>query len=95
MRLQPHASIDLLRPASSIPWPVGAAAAVPKSKTGCTPVPTHLLLRPRHRGVPGACGHNPVPQDDEERIPKHEAFSVQTIVLVLLVALSGVCKFAW
>ena len=78
---QPHASIDLFRPASSIPWwPVGVAAAVPKSKTGCTAVPTHLLLRPRHRGAPGACGHNPVPQDGEDRIPQHAAFSVQDCI---------------
>ena len=32
MWLQPRASIDLLRPASSIPWPVRATAVVPKSK---------------------------------------------------------------
>ena len=82
MWLQPHASIDLFRPASSIPWwPVGVAAAVPKSKTGCTAVPMHLLLRQRHRGAPGACGHNPVPQEDgEDRIPQHAAFSVRDCI---------------
>jgi hypothetical protein len=63
-------------------------------KTGCTPVPKHLLLRPRHRGTSGTCGHNPVPQDGEECVPKHAAFIVQTIMFVLLVTIGRVCKYA-
>ena len=37
MWLQPHASIGLLRPASSITWPVRATAMVPKSKDWLNP----------------------------------------------------------